>query len=67
LGALTGFRQIVHVNPPATLNAELPLAVIATVGVPLLLVMHLSSLRVIFRDRAAHRAADELVASPLAA
>ena len=52
LGALTGFLQIVHTNPPATLNADLPLALIPTVGVPLLLVMHLSSLGVLFRDRA---------------
>ena len=49
LGALTGFLQIVHVNPAATLNAELPLAMIPTVGVPLLLAMHLTSLRVLFR------------------
>lgn len=60
LGALTGFLQIVHVNPPATLNADLPLAIIPTVGVPLLLAMHLTSLRVLFRDRAAGRAEDEL-------
>jgi hypothetical protein len=67
LGALTGFLQIVHVNPPATLNADLPLAIIPTVGVPLLLAMHLTSLRVLFRDRAADRVADEFVVTPLAA
>ncbi len=67
LGALTGFLQIVHVNPPATLNADLPLAIIPTVGVPLLLAMHLTSLRVLFRDRAGDRVRDELVASPLTA
>ena len=33
LGALTGFLQIVQVNPAATLNADLPLAIIPTVGV----------------------------------
>jgi hypothetical protein len=62
LGALTGFLQIVHVNPPATLNADLPLAIIPTVGVPLLLAMHLTSLRVLHGgshrstiQRAAHR------------
>jgi len=49
LGALTGFLQVVHVNPPATLNADVPLAIIPTVGVPLLLAMHLSSLRVLVR------------------
>ena len=47
LGALTGFLLIVHVNPPATLNAELPLAIIPTVGVPLLLATHLASLRML--------------------
>jgi hypothetical protein len=47
LGALTGFLQIVHVSPPATLNADLPLALIPTVGVPLLLAMHLGSLDVL--------------------
>ena len=67
LGALTGFLQIVHVNPPATLNADLPLAIIPTVGVPLLLTMHLSSLRVLFQDHVAGRVADELVVTPLTA
>ena len=67
LGALTGFLQIVHVNPPATLNADLPLAIIPTVGVPLLLAMHLTSLRVLVRDRAANRGADESDLSPLTA
>ena len=65
LGALTGFLQVVHVNPPATLNADLPLAVVPTVGVPVLLAMHLTSLRGLYRDRAADRAADELVVAPL--
>jgi hypothetical protein len=65
LGALTGFLQIVHVHPSATLNADLPLAVIPTVGVPLLLVMHLTSLRVLLRDRAGVEA--EPVVPPLTA
>jgi hypothetical protein len=67
LGALTGFLQIVHVHPPATLNADLPLAIIPTVGVPLLLVMHLTSLRVLIGERAADRVPDELVVPPVAA
>ena len=67
LGALTGFLQIVHVSPSAALNADLPLAVIPTVGVPLLLAMHLTSLRVLFRDRAAARVGNPLIASPLTA
>ncbi|HEX4753614.1 MAG TPA: hypothetical protein VH268_12005 [Solirubrobacterales bacterium] len=52
LGALTGFLQVVHVSPAATLNADLPLVLIPTVGVPLLLAMHLGSLDVLFRARA---------------
>ena len=67
LGALTGFLQIVHVNPTAALNADLPLAIVPTVGVPVLLTMHLTSLRVLFRDRAADRVAAELVVTPLTA
>ena len=67
LGALTGFLQVVHVNPSATLNADLPLATIPTVGVPLLLAMHLTSLRVLSQDRAADRVADELAVTPLTA
>jgi hypothetical protein len=67
LGALTGFLQIVHVNPPATLNADLPLAIIPTVGVPLLLAMHLTSLRVFFRDRPTGRVADGVLVTPLTA
>jgi hypothetical protein len=61
LGALTGFLQVVHVHPPATLNAGLPLAIVPTVGVPLLLVMHLTSLRGLYGDRAVDRVAAELV------
>lgn len=67
LGALTGFLQVVHVNPTATLNADLPLAMVPTVGVPLLLAMHLTSLRVLFRNRTTERVAGELVVSPVAA
>ena len=67
LGALTGFLQIVHVNPAATLNADLPLAIIPTVGVPLLLVMHITSLRILHRKSAANRVAADLVATPLSA
>jgi len=67
LGALTGFLQIVHVSPTAALNADLPLAIIPTVGVPLLQVMHLTSLRVLARDRTTPRSLDELAAGPLTA
>jgi hypothetical protein len=64
LGALTGFLQIVHVSPTAALNADLPLAVIPTVGVPLLMAMHVTSLRVLYRDRATDRVPDKFVGAP---
>jgi hypothetical protein len=67
LGALTGFLQIVHVNPPATLNADLPLAIIPTVGVPLLLVMHLASLLILHagsRRSTVQQAADRALLTP---
>jgi len=67
LGAMTGFLRIVDVHPPATLNADLPLAIIPTVGVPLLLVMHLTSLRSLLGDRASERVRDELVSPPVTA
>jgi hypothetical protein len=67
LGALTGFLQIVQVHPSATLNADLPLAIIPTVGVPLLLVMHLTSLRALFGGRGADRVVDELIVPPITA
>jgi hypothetical protein len=67
LGALTGFLRIVHVTPTATLNADLPLAIIPTVGVPLLLAMHITSLRVLVQDRTANRLAAELPVTPLTA
>jgi hypothetical protein len=63
LGALTGFLQVVHVHPPATLNADLPLAIVPTVGVPLLLTMHLSTLRVLLRERSAGRETSQLAVS----
>ncbi len=43
LGALTGF-QLLHVTPSATPILELPLALIVTAGVPLLLVLHITSM-----------------------
>jgi hypothetical protein len=52
LGALTGF-QIVSVHPSAGLNSELPLALIPTAGVPLLLALHITTLRILFRPESA--------------
>jgi hypothetical protein len=63
LGALTGFR-IVSVNPPATLNSELPLVLVPTVGVPLLFALHITSLTLLFRSRTVARRSRELNADP---
>jgi hypothetical protein len=48
LGALTGF-QLIHVTPSATPLFGLPLALIVTAGVPLLLVLHISSMSALAR------------------
>ena len=50
LGGLTGF-QIIAVHPSAALNSELPLALIPTAGVPLLMALHITSLRILFRSQ----------------
>jgi hypothetical protein len=63
LGALTGF-QIVSVNPPATLNGELPLVLIPTVGVPLLFAVHITSLTLLIRSRTAAGLPHECNAAP---
>jgi hypothetical protein len=48
LGALTGF-QLLHVTPSAAPIFELPLALIPTAGVPLLLVLHITSVLALAR------------------
>ena len=48
LGALTGF-QLVHVTPSAAPIFELPLALIVTAGVPLLFVLHITSVSALAR------------------
>jgi hypothetical protein len=63
LGALTGFR-IVSVNPPATLNSELPLVLVPTVGVPLLFALHITSLTLLLRSRTVTGLAHEPTADP---
>ena len=62
LGALTGF-QLVHVTPAATAITELPLALIPTVGVPLLLALHIINLRTLAK---APRTAMPVSAQPIA-
>jgi hypothetical protein len=48
LGALTGF-QLIHVTPSAAPLSALPLALIPTAGVPLLLVLHITSVSALRR------------------
>jgi hypothetical protein len=63
LGALTGFR-IVSVNPPATLNSDLPLVLVPAVGVPLLFALHITSLTLLLRSRTVAGLAHEPTADP---
>jgi hypothetical protein len=65
LGGLTAFR-IVSVSPSASLNSELPLVLVPTVGVPLLLALHIRSLTLL-RSRTTARHPLEVNAEPLAA
>jgi hypothetical protein len=48
LGALTGF-QLLNVTPSGEANSELPLALIPTVGVPLLFALHITSVFALVR------------------
>jgi hypothetical protein len=48
LGALTGF-QLINITPSAAPLFELPLALIVTVGVPLLLALHITSMSTLAR------------------
>lgn len=48
LGALTGF-QLLDITPSSQPNSELPLALIPTVGVPLLFVLHITSVFALLR------------------
>jgi hypothetical protein len=54
LGGLTGF-QVVSVSPTASLNGQLPLAIVPTVGVPLLLALHIRSLLALRNQSAVNR------------
>lgn len=57
LGAVTGFR-LVHVTPAATAISALPLALIPTAAVPLLLTLHVISLRTLAKTPPAAIRAD---------
>jgi hypothetical protein len=65
LGGLTGFG-IVSVSPSASLNSHLPLVLVPTVGVPLLLALHIKSL-VLLRSQVTARRPHELTPEPLTA
>jgi hypothetical protein len=56
LGALVGY-QLIRVTPSGTALSQLPLALIPTVGVPLLFALHLTSLRAMRRAARAPRPA----------
>jgi hypothetical protein len=48
LGAVTAY-QLIHVTPSGAPISELPLALVPTVGVPLLLALHITSVRALAR------------------
>jgi hypothetical protein len=56
LGAVTAY-QLVHVSPTGAPISELPIAVVPTVGVPLLLAIHITSMTALARSRRASRSA----------
>ena len=56
LGAVVGF-QLIHISPSGAPISELPLTLIPTVEVPLLLVLHLTSLSALAKRRRVPRAA----------
>jgi hypothetical protein len=52
LGAVTAY-QLIHVTPSGSPISELPLALVPTVGVPLLLAVHITSVSALARTRQA--------------
>jgi hypothetical protein len=50
LGAVVAY-QLIHVTPSGAPISELPLAVVPTVGVPLLLAVHITSVTALARAR----------------
>ena len=63
LGAVTAY-QLVHVSPSGAPISELPLAVVPTVGVPLLFAIHITSVTGLLRAR---RTPEPVTAAPLTA
>jgi hypothetical protein len=56
LGAVTAY-QLIHITPSGAPISELPIAIVPTVGVPLLLAVHITSVTALARARRAPRAA----------
>ena len=56
LGAVTAY-QLIHVTPSGAPISELPLALVPTVGVPLLLAVHITSVSALARDSRTPRSA----------
>jgi hypothetical protein len=65
LGGLTAYK-VVSVSPTASLNSQLPLAIVPTVGVPLLLALQIRSLLALRNQSAVERSL-QLNAAPVAA
>jgi hypothetical protein len=63
LGAVTAY-QLIHLTPSGAPISELPLAVVPTVGVPLLLAVHITSVTGLVRAR---RTPEPVTAAPLTA
>jgi hypothetical protein len=65
LGGLTAYN-VVSVHPAASLNSELPLAIVPTFGVPLLFALHVRSLLVL-RNKSAVSHSQQLSVAPAGA
>ncbi|MBV9796050.1 MAG: hypothetical protein JO016_19165 [Actinobacteria bacterium] len=60
LGALTAY-QLIHVTPSGAPISELPIAVVPTVGVPLLFAVHITSVTALARSRRTPKPAATLI------
>jgi hypothetical protein len=65
LGGLTAYK-VISVSPSASLNSQLPLAIVPTFGVPLLFALHVRSLLAL-RNQSAVSRSQQLGAAPAAA
>jgi hypothetical protein len=60
LGAVTAY-QLIHVTPSGAPISELPIALVPTVGVPLLLAVHITSVTALARSRRTPKPAPALI------